>query len=148
MDQRERMVLMWLSGHYTAADVAARFEVSRTTLYDWTARYRAEGRRGLVNRPPIAESCPHKTAAAIEDRVVAARRRYGWGWKKLREIAGRRPADPVAAALDDRRHSGAARADRAPAPAPTHVDAVSPQVRAARGERVDDCRFQRAVQNA
>lgn len=84
MDQREAMVWQWLSDRYTAADVATRFEVSRTTLYTWTARYRAEGRAGLVDRPPIAASCPHKTAAAIEARIVAARRRYGWGPKKLR----------------------------------------------------------------
>ncbi|HEX9407138.1 MAG TPA: IS481 family transposase [Thermoanaerobaculia bacterium] len=84
MDQREEMVLMWLSGKYTAAEVAERFETSRTTLYDWTGRYRANGRGGLEDRPPIAKTCPHHTSANLEDMIIEARQRYGWGPKKLR----------------------------------------------------------------
>lgn len=84
MDQREAMVLQWLSGRYSAAEVAARFEVSRPTVYAWAARYRADGRAGLVDRPPVAHECPHKTPSAIESAIVAARQRYGWGPRKLR----------------------------------------------------------------
>ena len=35
-------------------------------------------------RPSAPLTCPHHTPAAIEAQVVAARRRYGWGAKKLR----------------------------------------------------------------
>lgn len=84
VDQREAMVLQWLSGRYSAADVAARFETSRPTVYAWAARYRADGRAGLVDRPPVAQRCPHKTAPDIEAAILAARRRYGWGPRKLR----------------------------------------------------------------
>jgi transposase InsO family protein len=83
MDQREAMVMQWLSGRYTGAEVAARFETTRTTLYAWVRRYRESGRAGLVDRPPVAQTCPHRTPAAIEARLVAARQRYGWGPKKL-----------------------------------------------------------------
>ena len=84
VDQREEMVLMWLSGKYTGEEVADRFETSRPTLYEWTARYRQSGRAGLEDRESIAKSCPHKTEAGIEERILACRQRYGWGPKKLR----------------------------------------------------------------
>ena len=95
VDDREAMVWQWLSGRYTAREVATRFETSRTTVYQWTARYRAAGRAGLEDRPPVATTCPHKTAAEIEDRIVAARRRYGWGPKKLRAKLQARDAATV-----------------------------------------------------
>jgi putative transposase len=84
VDRREEMVLMWLSEKYTGREVADRYETSRTTLYDWAARYRANGRAGLEDRAPVAKSCPHKTEEAIEQRIVEFRNRYGWGPKKLR----------------------------------------------------------------
>jgi transposase InsO family protein len=104
VDDREAMVLQWLSGQYTAGEVAARFETSRTTLYQWTARYRAAGRAGLQNRPPVAATCPHKTAEAIEAQIVAVRRRYGWGPKKLRVTLQARDARivwPAASTIGD-----------------------------------------------
>jgi putative transposase len=89
------MVLKWLSGEYRAREVAEQFEVSRMTLYEWTARYRAEGRGGLVDRPPIAKSCPHKTSEALERLIVDARERYGWGPKKLRVVLARKHPEIV-----------------------------------------------------
>jgi transposase InsO family protein len=95
VDQREAMVLKWLSGEYRAAEVAEQFEVSRMTLYEWTARYRADGRGGLADRPPIAKSCPHKTPVALERLIVDARERYGWGPKKLRVVLARKHPEIV-----------------------------------------------------
>jgi transposase InsO family protein len=95
VDQREAMVLLWLSGRYTGAEVAARFETTRTTLYSWTRRYRNGGRAGLVDRPPVAQTCPHKTPAPMVARIVAARQQYGWGPKKL--YARLREVDPTTA---------------------------------------------------
>jgi putative transposase len=86
VDQREEMVLMWLSERYTAAEVARRFETSRTSVYGWTQRYRESGRSGLEDRLPVAQSCPHKTAPKIEEAILRARKRYGWGPKKLRKV--------------------------------------------------------------
>ena len=95
VDQREEMVLKWLSGQYKAAEVAEQFEVSRMTLYEWTGRYRADGRSGLVDLPPIAKSCPHKTPAALEKLIVEAREQYGWGPKKLRVVLTRQHPEIV-----------------------------------------------------
>src|SRR5256885_17121339 len=82
VDQREEMVLMWLSGRYIAEEVARRFETTRTTLYEWTRRYRAAGRSGLEDRPPVALECPHKSSIEIEQAALRARDRYGWGPQK------------------------------------------------------------------
>ena len=89
VEQREEMVLAWLSGRYTGEEVAGRYEVSRTTLYAWVKRYRARGREGLVDLAPIAKSCPHKTSEEIEEKIIDARKRYGWGPKKLRVVLTR-----------------------------------------------------------
>jgi len=86
VDQREEMVLMWLSGQYTGAEVARRYETSRTSVYGWAERYRESGRSGLEDRQPVAQSCPHKTPAKIEAAILRARKRYGWGPKKLHKV--------------------------------------------------------------
>lgn len=104
VDLREAMVLTWLSGRYTAAEVAARYDVSRPTLYTWTARYRAHGRDGLIDRPPIARSCPHRTAVAVEEAIVALRQQYGWGSQKLLAVLRHRAprvAWPAASTIGD-----------------------------------------------
>jgi len=93
VDQREEMVLTWLSERYTAKEIAQRFETSRTSVYEWTARYRGDGRRGLEDRPPVAQNCPHKTAPKIEEAILRARERYGWGPKKLRKVLMREEPD-------------------------------------------------------
>jgi transposase InsO family protein len=103
VDQREAMVLLFLSGRYTASEVAARFEVSRPTLYAWVARYQAEGRAGLVDRAPIAHSCPHRTPAWQEAKIVALRRTHGWCGRKLRQLLHRqrpRVTWPAASTID------------------------------------------------
>jgi transposase InsO family protein len=56
-----------------AAHVAAEMGISRTTAYRWVARYRAQGRAGLHDRPSTARTCPHRTPAAIEQAIVALR---------------------------------------------------------------------------
>jgi putative transposase len=98
------MVLMWLSGCYTAEEVARRFETTRTTLYAWTERYRTRGRAGLEDRRPVAVKCPHKTAAGVEEAILRARERFGWGPKKLRHVLMREHPEktwPAASTIGD-----------------------------------------------
>src|SRR5260221_14645602 len=89
VDQREEMVMKWLSKQYKGKELAAQYEVSRTTLYEWSERYREDGRNGLVDLPPIAKSCPHKTSAGLEQMILEAREKDGWGPKKLRGVLAR-----------------------------------------------------------
>lgn len=103
VDQREAMVLQYLSERYTVADVAARFDVTRPTVYHWLARYRAEGRAGLADRAPVARSCPHRTPAWQARTILALRRQHGWCGRKLRQILATAQPDvpwPAASTID------------------------------------------------
>ena len=45
MDQKKRMIEQWQSGRYSKAELARRFGVSRTTVYEWIGRFNACGCR-------------------------------------------------------------------------------------------------------
>lgn len=83
VDIREQMVLAALDGRTSVTEVAELFGVSRPTVRLWRDRYRQEGRAGLTDRSHATESCPHRTAEAIEELIVSERERWGWGSKKL-----------------------------------------------------------------
>jgi putative transposase len=86
VDERIRFINAVLEdprGNFTR--LCERFGVSRDVGYKWLARYRADGPAGLADRPSTPGSCPHRTADAIEDLVVALRKQYPHdGPKKLR----------------------------------------------------------------
>ena len=85
VDIREEMALAALARCASISDVAEQFGMSRPTVRLWRDRYRSEGRAGLSDRSHAALSCPHRTAEAVEELIVAARERWGWGSKKLLE---------------------------------------------------------------
>ena len=92
VDLREEIALRALDGRWSVSEVARMYFVSRVTVRLWRERYRAGGRSELVDRPHTTASCPHKTSADIEELIVADRRLYGYGSKKiLRRLAD---ADP------------------------------------------------------
>jgi transposase InsO family protein len=70
-----------LAGH-RPADVAHQMGCSRATAYKWLARYRHEGPAGLMDRPSRPHRRPHCTPAALEQRILEARRihRRGADW--------------------------------------------------------------------
>lgn len=55
------------------AHVAAEMGISRTSAWKWWRRFRAEGMLGLVDRPSVARSHPHRTSACRETKVLIAR---------------------------------------------------------------------------
>lgn len=64
-----------------------RFGISRTQGYKWLQRYREGGPEGLVDRKPVAERCPHRTAGEVESWVVELRKKHPqYGPKKLRPM--------------------------------------------------------------
>jgi transposase InsO family protein len=71
---------------WTMSALCARYGISRPTGYKWWARYQAEGEAGLFDRSRAPQRCPGHTPAALEAEIVAARRRYGWGARKLRAV--------------------------------------------------------------
>ena len=64
------------------AHVAKAMGVSRQCAHRWVARFDAEGTAGLEDRSSRPRSTPRRTAAEIEDRVLAARveHRRGQDW--------------------------------------------------------------------
>lgn len=85
LDQRQRFIEDLLTECWTMSELCARYGVSRPTGYLWLARYRAGGEAGLASRSSAPHASPHQTPPAIEAQIVAARRKYGWGAKKLRD---------------------------------------------------------------
>ena len=61
------------------------FGISRPTGYRWLKRYRDSGsisRLGELSRRP--HHSPNRTPDVFEQRVMALRRKHGWGARKLR----------------------------------------------------------------
>ena len=85
-EERRAFVRAYESGRWTMTELCERYGVSRPTGYKWVARWQAEGDAGLVARACTPQACPHRTAAAVADRIVAARRKYGWGATKLVQV--------------------------------------------------------------
>lgn len=83
MDLREQIALLALNGMYSVSEIAELFGVSRPTVYKYRDRFRAGGRSGLGDRSR-APHATRKTAEAIVARIVADRRRFGFGSKKIR----------------------------------------------------------------
>ena len=71
-----------ISQQRPVAHVAKELGVSRQCAHHWIKRYRAEGEAGLLDRSSRPHNCPHRTPAAVEASVVAARRdqRRGQDW--------------------------------------------------------------------
>lgn len=67
---------------YRVADVAAQLGCSRTCIYKWLARYRAQGPGGLVDRTSRPHRTPHRLAGELEQQILMLRRstRRGAMW--------------------------------------------------------------------
>src|SRR5262245_56943804 len=86
VDQRLRVVLEIEAGRMSAREVAAQFRVSKSQVYEWWGRYRAEGADGLVPRSRRPVHSPAATPTHVEDEIVRLyKERLGrWGAKKIR----------------------------------------------------------------
>ena len=91
-EQRQSFVLDYESGQWSMSELCERYGVTRPTGYKWVERIQEKGEAGLAERSRAPRGCPHKTPWQIEKRILAARRRYGWGAKKLLQmLEGRHP---------------------------------------------------------
>ncbi len=87
---RAEMVRRVLQGHY-AREVAEDFGVTERTVRKWLARYRAEGKQGLLDR----SSRPHRTPTALSPAVrqqIETLRRQRWTGARIAGKVGRSPA--------------------------------------------------------
>ena len=90
LDQRQQFIDALESGHWSMSELCARFGVSRPTGYKWVTRYRAGGRAALADRSHAPHHCPHRTEDPQAALILAVRREYGWGAKKLLAVLQRR----------------------------------------------------------
>jgi transposase len=89
MEQRYQAVLEVVSSLLPVTEVAARYGVSRQTVYAWLARYEADGLPGLVD----GSHRPRHHPGQLEDRVAALvcelrRAHPRWGPRRLRHELG------------------------------------------------------------
>lgn len=90
VEERVRFVAEALAGTTSMSALCRKYGVSRPTGYKWLVRFRAtKDASSLQDRSRRPRHCPHQTPAAVEERVVALRRRHGWSGKKLATILAR-----------------------------------------------------------
>lgn len=88
---RRRLVGLIESG-WTVAAAAESMRISRQCAHKWWRRYREEGDAGLEDRSSRPWSCPHRTSARLERRVIALRQSRRVGPARLAGIVGLPPA--------------------------------------------------------
>lgn len=94
MVERMKFILDYLEGVYRVAELADRYEISRKTAYKWLRRFQEEGPGGLEGRAPVAELVWNRTERAVEDVLVAFRKKHAdWGPRKILDVLGRRQPD-------------------------------------------------------
>mgnify|MGYP002682844302 FL=1 len=66
------------------------FGISRQTGYKWVHRYESERSiNALQERSRRPRDSPGRVSAEIEERVIALRKKHGWGAKKLQVLLHR-----------------------------------------------------------
>jgi putative transposase len=82
VELREEVVLCVRAG-LGIAEAAARFGVSRPTVYDWVERYERGGLEGLEDRSRKPKTSPNRTEQSVERMLLAERKRWGFGSKAI-----------------------------------------------------------------
>ncbi|MBI5877837.1 MAG: IS481 family transposase [Chloroflexi bacterium] len=84
MSQREEFVALAQHEQRNLSQLAERYGVSRQTAYKWLRRFAAAGAGGLHDRSRQPQHSPHRTPAAVEQTIIAARQAHpAWGARKL-----------------------------------------------------------------
>jgi transposase InsO family protein len=94
---RNLAVQRYLAGH-KVRDVAGQLGISRTTVYKWIARFRAEGQAGLADRSSRPQTSPRRTPLQLELKVLLGRLEHHAGPVQLAAELGL-PASTIGAVL-------------------------------------------------
>jgi transposase InsO family protein len=95
VEQRYEAVMAVVRDGQPVTEVAARFEVNRSSVHRWIARYEAGGLGALADRSHRPQSCPHQMPAEVEALVCDLRRTHPfWGPVRLAHELSRRGVDP------------------------------------------------------
>lgn len=82
MEQRLTAMELMVAG-VGVSEIAERFGVSRQAVYDWKERHREDPESGLNDRSRRPHTSPTRTDEAIEQRLIAERKQWGFGSKKI-----------------------------------------------------------------
>lgn len=102
---------------WSASATAEAMGVSRATVYKWLRRFEAEGPTGLIDRTSAPHRRPRSLSRRQVKRILAARRRLGWGPHRLGPMLGH-PRSTVYGVL---RRAGAPRLGETDRPTRTPV---------------------------
>jgi transposase InsO family protein len=86
MDQRIHFISDYLKKVHTVNGLCSLYGISRKTGYKWIKRYEEHGAEGLKEGSRRPLHCPHQTPYRVRQAVIALRKKYSWGPKKLRHI--------------------------------------------------------------
>ena len=91
LTQRADLAQEMIRRNRPVREIAAKFEVSRTTAYKWLRRFEQHGRDGIKQRSRRPQRSPNKTPDAIEDEVCELRDQHDtWGPDKLHHELAKR----------------------------------------------------------
>jgi transposase len=93
LEERFRFVCDFESGQWSMTELCERYGITRPTGYKWIARAREPDDSRLEDRSRAPHRSPHRTAPRIEQLLLAARKEYGWGAKKLLQVLAGRHRD-------------------------------------------------------
>ena len=83
-----RLLVERVASGRPVAHVAAEMGISRATAHKWIRRWRTEGDAGLHDRSSRPRTTPHRTPAAVEDRVCGLRQSRKLGPARIGPIVG------------------------------------------------------------
>jgi putative transposase len=87
MTEKERFVILALTGRFTISELCSDFGISRKTGHKYLHRYEREGRVGLLDRSRRPRISPSATAEEVEQLVLKERRKHPtWGAKKIHDL--------------------------------------------------------------
>jgi transposase InsO family protein len=76
MEERIRMLVDYDTGNWSVSQLCRRYGVSRDTFYAWRQRRSAQEADWFMDCSHAPLHCPHRTAAAVVEAVIALRRRF------------------------------------------------------------------------
>lgn len=117
VDERKRLIGLWETGS-TPTELARRFEVSRPRVYEWIARWLAEGESGLEDRSSRPHSSPGQTGSEVVAALLDMKDQHPhWGPDKLvRLLSDEQIVLSASTARDILRRNGRVQARRARPP--------------------------------
>ena len=96
MDQRVAFIADWLREEWSMTELAERYAISRKTAHKWVNRYQADPAGGLADRSRAPHAHGRRIAEAVEQAIVALRRRHPRrGPKKLQAMLAERAPERV-----------------------------------------------------